>query len=310
MKSVDFDKMAEGLRNWGRWGADDQRGTLNHIDPAALCRAASEVKQGKMFALGLNFDENGPQFGGFRFNPMHYMTAIGQMHDPNNPRSRFSDDVIHMPLQCATQWDALSHVHYDDQFYNGFSTHEHLSSHGATKCGVENMAKPGIASRGVLLDIAKLKGVDILPGDYAVTPDDLNAACEAEGVSIMSGDIVAVRTGQIGNLTRGSREQFMAGQPGCHHTCAEWLYEKSAAAICADNVAVEVMNAETYGGEMYLPMHLLCLRDMGLPFGEMFDLDALAADCAQDGQYTFLLCAPPLAVTHAVGSPINPIAMK
>ena len=159
MKSADFDKMAEGLRNWGRWGPEDQRGTLNHIDPAALQRAAGEVKQGKMFALGLNFDENGPQFGGFRFNPMKYMTAMNQKHSEEFPRSRFNDDVVHMPLQCATQWDALSHVHYDDAFYNGFSIHEHLSLAGASRCGVENMAKPGVASRGVLLDIAKLKGI-------------------------------------------------------------------------------------------------------------------------------------------------------
>jgi len=311
MKSIDFDKMAEGLRNWGRWGPEDQRGTLNHIDPAALCRAAGEVKQGKMFNLGIAFDENGPQFGGFRFNPMKYMSAMDQTMSDVHTRSRFNDDVIHMPLQCATQWDAFSHVHYDGQFYNGFSVHEHLSLAGATRCGVEHMAKPGIASRGVLLDIAKLRGVDILPGDYAIKPDDLNAACEAQGVTVLPGDIVAVRTGQIGNLTRGSREQFFSGQPGCHHTCAEWLHEKSAAAICADNVAVEVMNSETYGDhEIFLPMHMLCLRDMGLPFGELFDFDALAADCAADGQYTFLLCAPPLNITRAVGSPINPIAMK
>ena len=310
MKSADFDKMAEGLRNWGRWGPEDQRGTLNHIDPAALQRAAGEVKQGKMFALGLNFDENGPQFGGFRFNPMKYMTAMNQKHSEEFPRSRFNDDVIHMPLQCATQWDALSHVHYDDHFYNGFSIHEHLSLAGATRCGVENMAKPGVASRGVLLDITKLVGVDILPGDFEIKPDHLNQACEAQGVTVEKGDIVVVRTGQIGKFTRGSREEFYNGQPGCHHTCAEWLYEKNAAAIAADNVAVEGINAETYGDEMMLPMHQLCLRDMGMPFGEMFDLDALAADCAADGQYTFMLVAPPLAITRAVGSPINPIAMK
>jgi len=310
MKSVDFDKVAEKLRNWGRWGDEDQRGTLNHIDPAALCRGAAEVRSGKMFSLGLNFDSNGPQPEGFRFNPMHYMTAMDQILDPRFPRSRYSDDVIHMPLQCATQWDALSHVHYDDAFYNGFSTHEHLSVTGAARCGIENMADPGVASRGVLLDIAKLKGVDILPGETAITPEDLNAACEAEGVSIEKGDIVVVRTGQMGNFTRGSREQFMSSQPGLHHSCAEWLHDKDAAAVAADNVAVEVMNAETYGDEMMLPMHQLCLRDMGLPFGEMFDLDVLAADCAQDGRYTFMLSAPPLAITHAVGSPINPIAMK
>lgn len=310
MKSADFDKIAEGLRNWGRWGPEDQRGALNHIDPAALCRGAASVKQGKMFNLGIDFNRNGPQDGGFRINPMLYMTAVDQIMNPEQPRARFSDDVVHMSLQCATQWDAFAHAHYDGALYNGFHTDECLSTTGASKCGIEHMAKPGIASRGVLLDIAKLKGTDILSPDTEIMPDDLNAACEAEGVKIESGDIVMVRTGWIGKQTRGGRDQFNGLQPGLSPYCAEWLHEKSAAAVCADNVAVEIINAEMIGGEMAMPLHMFCLRDMGLPLGEMFDFDALAADCASDGQYTCLLAAPPLPITNAVGSPINPIALK
>ncbi|MBV1918673.1 MAG: cyclase family protein [Sphingomonadaceae bacterium] len=310
MKAVDFDKLAENLRNWGRWGKEDQRGTLNHIDPAALCRGAAEVRAGKMFNLGINFDRNGPQDGSFRINPMLYVTALDQIMNPEQPRSRFSDDVVHMSLQCATQWDALSHAHYDGALYNGFSADESLSTSGAANCGVEHLAKPGIASRGVLLDIAKLKGTDILSPDTEIMPDDLNAACEAEGVSIESGDIVMVRTGWIGKFTQDGRDSFNGLQPGLSPLCAEWLHQKNAATVCSDNIAVEIVNAEMIGGEMAMALHMFCLRDMGMPLGEMFDFDALAADCAADGQYTCMLAAPPLAITNAFGSPINPVALK
>src|SRR5579862_3146133 len=177
MKRADFDKLAERLRNWGRWGADDQRGTLNHIGPEVLQAAAATVTSGKLFNLGLNFDRNGPQPGGRRFNPMVYPTDLFTPLNPTKPNFVYSDDVVHMPLQAATQWDALGHVHYDGQLYNGCNSRECLTERGAGRMGIEHLATPGIMSRGVLIDIARLKKVERLPIDYAITVDDLNAAC-------------------------------------------------------------------------------------------------------------------------------------
>lgn len=313
MQRPDFDLMAERLRSWGRWGPDDQLGTLNHITPAALVRAGGAVRAGKSFTLGLPFDRTGPQEGGLRFNPMLYVTQIDAQLNPNHPGFVFQDDVVHMPLQCATQWDALCHVHYDGLLYNGCKACDVLGSHGAASHGIEHMAARGIVSRGVLLDIARLKGADRLPGSCAITPGELDAACARQGVSIEPGDIVLIRTGHIRALTlERDRSAFRTQpQPGLTPDCAEWLHDRAVAAVAADNMAVEHLGPEMYAGdEVPLPMHMLCLRDMGMPLGEMFDLEALAADCAADGQSTFLFSAPPLGVTGAAGSPVNPIALK
>ena len=311
MRPANFDRLAEQLRNWGRWGEADQRGALNHIGPQTLKNAAAEVRDGKLFNLGLAFNRDGPQPGRGRFNPMVYPTDLFTPLNPAVPNVCFADDVIHMPLQCATQWDALAHVHYDGQLYNGCVARDCLTQKGALKMGVDHLAAPGIASRGVLVDIARLKGVERLPQDYAITVDDLNAACETQGVSVGVGDILLVRTGHIRAFTvDGDRGRFMGLQPGLGYACAEWAHDKSLAAVAADNMAVELLHPEIFASEAPLPFHMLALRDMGMPLGEMFNLEALAADCAADGRYAFLLTAPPLEVTGGFGSPVNPLALK
>lgn len=312
MRPANFDHLAETLRNWGRWGPEDQRGTLNHIGPEALLRGAAAVQDGKLFNLGLNFDKNGPQpGGGGRFNPKLYATDLFTPLNPAYPDVCYSDDVIHMPLQAATQWDALGHVHYDGHLYNACNARECLTEKGAGKMGIEHLATPGIMSRGVLIDMARFKGVERLPTDYAISVDDLNACCAKQGVGVLPGDIILVRTGHIQLFTVDqNRPGFMGMQPGLSYQTAEWVHDKSAAAVCADNMAVEILHPEGLGSAMPLAFHMLCLRDMGCPLGEMFNLDALAADCAADGRYSFLLAAPPLAVTNGFGSPVNPLALK
>ncbi len=311
MKPANFDHLAEKLRNWGRWGTADQRGTLNHIGPEVLKNAAAQVQSGKLFNLGLRFDKNGPQPGGGRFNPMVYVTDLFTPLNPNVPGVCYSDDVVHMPLQASTQWDALGHVHYDGALYNGCNARECLTDKGALKMGIEHLASPGILSRGVLLDIARFKGVERLASDYAITVDDLNGCCAKQGVTMQTGDILLVRTGHIQVFTQDQdRLRFMGKQPGLTYTCAEWAHDKSLAAVAADNVAVEIIDAAGMHSEMPLAFHMLALRDMGMPLGEMFNLDALAADCAEDGRYTVMLAAPPLEVTNGFGSPVNPLALK
>jgi len=311
MRPVNFDHLAEQLRNWGRWGEADQRGTLNHIGAETLKSAAAEVRAGKLFNLGLRFDREGPQLGRGRFNPMVYATDLFTPLNPAVPNVCYSDDVIHMPLQCATQWDALGHVHYDGQLYNGCNARECLTEKGALKMGINHLAAPGILSRGVLLDIARLKGAPRLPLDYAITVDDLNAAAEKQGVRFATGDILLVRTGHMQRFTEdGDRVAFMGLQPGLSYTCAEWCHDKSLAAVAADNMAVEILHLEGMQSDMPLAFHMLALRDMGMPLGEMFNLEAMAADCASDGRYSFMLSAPPLEVTGGFGSPVNPLALK
>lgn len=305
-----FDLVAESVRNWGRWGPDDMRGTLNHIGPEALQRAAREVQSGKSFALGLPFDGDGPQDGRIRPNPDLSIVLVAQPIGKGG-RTTFSDDFVKMPLQCATQWDALSHVHYDGEMYNGCKVCDNLSETGAICHGVEHLANPGIVSRGVLIDVARHLKVDRLPEAYEIGVDDLRAVLAAQGTTIMPGDIILVRTGQIRCLTiDNDRDRFLYRGSGLHFSCAEYLHDVSAAALAADNLSVEYVDIPNMDNSTGLPLHVCCLREMGMPLGEMFDTEALAADCAADGRYSFMLFAAPLAFTGAVGSPVNPIALK
>ncbi|WUI27454.1 cyclase family protein [Mycobacterium sp. NBC_00419] len=324
----DFRRVADDVRNWGRWGDADELGTLNFINSDKVAQAASLVSDGKVFPLGVDFGSSGPQ-GAFKYrqNPTHVMTIDGgdaetllkygpswlknpgavqlSSYSRNGPM-RFNDDMIIMPLQAATQWDALSHVYYEDKLYNDFPA-DSVTSLGAYYLGIDKVVSKGITSRGVLLDIVKLRGVPthLALGD-PITPAELDEAARTQGVTVEPGDIVLVKTGWWARFV----ETGDGAEPGAglDWTCASWLADHQVAAVAADNLMVENPVSGVDGA--ILPMHMLCLRDMGLMLGEYWNLNDLAADCAADGRYEFQLVAPPLSVTGAVGSPVNPIAIK
>jgi kynurenine formamidase len=299
--------LAKKVSNWGRWGAEDERGTVNFITPDVVKRAAACVRRGQVFSLSLPLNADGPQIGqGGRVNPIHVMSAVNSGYGPEGG-FRFADDLVVMPLQCATQWDSLAHVHYGGQLYNGFPASTTTSA-GAARNSIDKQAA-GIVSRGVLLDLARLHKVDRLPVGRAITPDDLEAAERAQRVRVGSGDVLLLRTGHITVFTKdGDKIGYMKQMPGLGMASVAWLHAREVAAVATDTSAVEVIPFED--PTTPLPVHMLCIRDMGLTLGEMFDLEALAADCAQDGVYEFLFTAPPLNVTGAVGSPLNPLAVK
>lgn len=302
----EFRSTADRVRNWGRWGADDERGALNFITPQKLLEAAAQIQTGRVLSLALPLDENGPQDPRHgRFNPIHRMTRYrgDNAHGQSQGDFSSSDDMMILPLQSSTQWDSLAHLWYGDQLYNGFPS-DRITAAGAARCAISN-AREGVVSRGVLLDVARLKGLDCLPPDYPITPEDLAEAEAVEGVRVGSGDVVLIRTGALGQWQRGGG---FAAQPGLEFRCAEWLHEREAAAVCADNVAVEVIMQPR--GLPLCAFHMVALRDMGLMLGELWVLDALAEDCAADGRYAFFLSAAPLFVPHGVGSPLNPLAVK
>lgn len=302
----EFRNIGQRLRNWGRWGDDDERGTVNLITPDRLVAAARLVRAGEIFDLGIPFDANGPQPGGGRINPVRLMSETGV--DQMFPGAfKYADDYVFMPLQGASQWDSLAHVFYDGHLYNGYPATE-VSPHGARRDSIDKMAK-GIAGRGVLLDIARLHGVDWLELGQVITPDDLERAEQAQGVEVGAGDILLFRTGWRRKfLTENDPVAFMAGEPGLGMACAEWLHSRDVAAVCSDNWAIEVLPGEIEGEIMNV--HMVLIRDMGMTLGEILDFEELAADCAADGVYEFFFCAPPLKFTGAVGSPINPLAIK
>jgi kynurenine formamidase len=303
---VSFKDLGRELSNWGRWGPADQIGTLNLVTPHHVAAAAAQVRTGRVFALSIPVDRDGPQSGAVpgRQNPIHLMSM--HPHDFAPHGMQVSDDWIIMPLQSGTQWDALSHIAYDDLLYNGYSTAEIGARFGARQLAVDAYADR-IVGRGVLLDIARLHDVGWLDGGTPITPVDLEAAQRAQGVTVGAGDFLLIRTGWRAKLLADGRDDWMATEPGLHLDCARWLRDRSVAAVGSDNWAVEVVPS---GTDDYLPLHCVLIRDMGMPLAEMLDLEALAEDCAADGVWSFLFVAPPLRISRAVGSPTTPIAIK
>lgn len=300
--------IAKKVSNWGRWGAEDQRGTLNLITPEVVRRGAACVRRGDVFSLGLSFGSEGPQIGqGGRVNPMHLMSAVGGGYGPDPEGFHYNDDIVVMPLQCATQWDSLAHVYYGDKLYNGYPASS-VTSAGASKNSIDKIAA-GVVSRGVLLDLARAVGVERLAAGHAIKPPELDAAEKQQGTRVQSGDVLLIRTGHITVFTRdGDRVGYMRQMPGLSVDCVEWLHAREVAAIATDTNAVEVIPFED--PRTPLPLHMLCIRDMGLTLGEMFYLEDLAADCASDGVWDFFFTAPPLKVSGGIGSPLNPLAIK
>jgi kynurenine formamidase len=305
---------AEKLSNWGRWGDDDQIGTLNHVMPEDIVTAAGLVRKGKSFGLGIPLDRKGPQSGlfGGRWNPIHTMLATGTdalagRFDETN-KLRYADDAINMPVQAATHWDSLGHIFLDDKMYNGHNA-KHVDGGGVHKLGIEH-TRDRMVGRGVLLDVPRYKGIESLPDGYGICNDELDATARAQGVEIRKGDFVIVRTGQMERcLTAGQWGGYAGGDaPGVKFENCYWCQDKQIAAICSDTWGVEVRPNETT--EVQQPWHWVVIPAMGLTMGEMFYLKELAEDCAADGVYEFFFCGPPLVITGGTGSPINPMAIK
>ena len=304
-----LDALARTVSNWGRWGPDDERGTVNFITPDVVRRAAACVKRGAVFSLGLPLGADGPQIGqGGRVNPVHTMTAIDGRLGPDPDGPRYTDDTITMPLQCATQWDSLAHIFYEGKMYNGYDA-SLVTSSGAARNSIDK-TRDKIVGRGVLLDVARHKGVRALEPGYAITVDDLEATAAAARVSVQRGDLLLIRTGHMSRyLDKHDWRHFdLDPFPGVSVHAAVWMHEKQIAAVASDNYAVEVRPSELPAFRN--PFHVVAIANMGLTLGEIFFLEELAADCAADGRYAFLLVAPPLPVTRAVGTPINPYAIK
>jgi kynurenine formamidase len=303
-------------RNWGRWGPDDRLGTVNFIDEAKRRQAAGLVRRGVSISLSQSFDTDGPQKGWRRrTNPVHTMTdtgtdaAAGKQGFPHGIGG--ADDVIAMPLQCSTQWDGLGHIFDHGMAWNGRPAGDVVTSDGDLVTGIEHLAS-SIVSRGVLLDVGRVVGEDgELPDGFAITEEHLQATIAAQGSTsqVGRGDIVLVRTGRLTRARREGWHDYAGGaSPGLSFWTAGWLHGTEIAAIATDTWGFEVRPNEFPNA--FQPLHQVAIPNIGLLIGEMWDLDALAEDCAGDGVYEFLLAAGPLKVTGAVGAPLNPLAVR
>src|SRR5580693_9635256 len=265
--------------NWGRWGADDVLGTANFITDGLRLTAAGLVRRGASFSLSQRFDMDGPQRGWRRrTNPVHTMlgtgtdAALGNQGFPHGIGG--ADDVIAMPLQCSTQWDGLGHIFDHGKAWNGRDAARTVTSDG-----------------------------------FAITAEHLTTTAAAHGVTVGRGDLVLVRTGQYARALREGWGNYAGGAaPGLSFTTAGWLHRTEIAAVATDTWGFEVRPNEF--DDAFQPLHQVAIPHLGLLIGEMWALEELADDCAADGVYEFFLTAAPLPITGAVGSPVNPIAVK
>jgi kynurenine formamidase len=308
-------RAARAYSNWGRWGNADVLGTANFLTDDIRRAAAGLVHRGASFSLSQRFDMDGPQKGWRRrTNPVHTMLDTGS--DAAHGRQGFphgiggADDVIFMPLQCSTQWDGLGHI-FDHGFaWNGRLADATVTSDGDLVTGIEHLAAH-VCGRGVLLDVGRVIGDTIgeLPDGFAITEQHLTATTEAQSVALRRGDLVLVRTGRHARALREGWGDYAGGDsPGLSFTTAGWLYRTEIAALATDTWGFEVRPNEF--DNSFQPLHQVAIPHIGLLIGEMWALEELAADCAIDGVYEFFLTAAPLPITGAVGSPINPIAVK
>ncbi|HVT21510.1 MAG TPA: cyclase family protein [Mycobacteriales bacterium] len=304
----DFFELAKQVNNWGRWGPEDERGTLNLITAESVRGAAAQVRDGKRFSLAIPMSADGPQLGFVpgRSNPTRQTIAHFELYGDDERGIRFNDDAVQMGVQAATHWDALGHGSYDGRLYNGFPVEAIDAEAGAARLGADKLG--AIVGRGVLLDLPRAFGVDRLEGGHALTPADLEAAEEACRVQVGEGDIVLLRTGQMQHLHAGDKMAYCISTAGPSMQTVKWFHERGAAAVATDNLSFEVYPGED--DQVMFPVHMLHLVEMGMPQGQNFDFEELAADCAADGRYAVFLSATPEPIVGATGAPVTPVAIK
>ena len=292
------DALMKQLSNWGRWGKADQMGTVNLITPAKRKIAATLVKEGYSVSLSSDADtvksvENSKPFG-------HQMTSTGTDAKPMFAMDTYTMDYHGLVL---THLDSLSHMFYGGKVYNGYSQTE-IDNRGARQLAVTAF-KNGFVSRGILMDIPRLKGVKYLELSTPIYPADLDAWEKKAGIKVGSGDIVFIRTGRWARRAEKGQWNTEEAAAGMHVTCARWFHQRDVAIVGSDTHG-ELMPSPVAG--VPFPMHQLLLIAMGTPMLDNCDLEALSAAAAARNRWEFQLTAAPLVVPRGTGSPINPIA--
>ena len=292
--------------NWGRWGEDDQRGTANLLGPDAVAAAAGLIRTGKRFSLGLPLGGDTPGIGN-RPAPRHLFprpmsdAIVGDTLEGLES----ADDVLILDLQASTQLDGFGHFGDRSALYNGYWAGLVTGRSGARRLGIHHQAD-GVVGRGVLLDVARVCGID--PFESAIDAAMLEETASAHGVEVGAGDVLLVRTGWLETWWSDPASRRRRRSSGLAPSVVDWVADRDLAMVAADNRTVEVIPGPE--DAPLLSFHRSALVDLGLLVGELFDLEELATDCAADGVHEFFFVATPLPVVGGVGSPLNPLAIK
>lgn len=292
------DQWMTELSNWGRWGKEDEQGAINLITPAKRKQAMGMVKEGVSFSLARDAEKEKAVDNPAPF--IHQMTRTGVNNTATSSGDLFT--ISHHGY-AHTHMDSLCHFFYKSRMYNGYPQ-ELVTDKGASKLGVNNF-KNGILTRGILMDIPRLKGVDYLEPGTPIYPEDLDAWEKKAGLKVRSGDVVFIRTGRWALRDAKGPWSVSGKSAGLHATCARWLKSRDVAMLGSD-AASDVMPSGVEGVNQ--PIHTLVLVAMGMPIFDNCDLELVSREANRRQRWEFLLTASPIAVPGATGSALNPIA--
>jgi kynurenine formamidase len=289
---------ADNQRCPSKWGAGDERGSGNHMGKESVLRAVKLIKSGEVIDLAHMLSPEGPFFGTRRFD-VHTKRTF--MNPPANRRGSNEEVVITELGQVGTQFDGFAHQTIGDGLYNCFKQDDISSRGGFTKLGIEKVGT--LMTRGVLVDVAGLKGVDMLGDSYEITPQDLQQALQKQGLTLQKGDAVIIHTGW-GKLWGKDNPRYVKSCPGIGIAAAEWLIKQDPMLLGADNWPVEV--APNPDKEISLPVHQIALVINGVHLLENMKLDELAAKKV----YEFAFVMQPLKIKGFSGSTVTPVAIR
>jgi kynurenine formamidase len=289
---------SESQRCPSKWGANDQRGSGNHMKPETVLRAARLIKTGEVFELGRMLSETMPMPAGRRFEIMTKRTR----NDPGRNRRGSNEELVVSEIgQVGTQFDTFSHQMINGSMYNCVKIDDAATRTGFAKMGVEQVG--ALVTRGVLVDVAALKKVAVLPDGYEITPQDLQQALAEQKLTLSPGDAVLVHTGW-GTLWGKDNAKYQRSSPGLGVAAAEWLAKQDPMLVGADNTAVEV--SPNPDKDLAGPGHQIFLVVNGIHLLENLRLDELAARRAHE----FALIVEPLKIQGGTGSSVAPIAIR
>ena len=301
--------------NWGKWGPDDEVGGLNYLGPQEVVAAAGLISDGKVFTLQrLIGDPKGdPVWPGRTAAERTQIFDESSWEGDDAPAFpgglHYADDKISAFLQGSTQYDALGHVWHDGKLWNGYEASTTVG--GMDKASVEPIAQRGVVGRAVLLDMARFRGKPTLETAETFTHEDLIECAKAQGVELRKRDIILIRTNYL-QLFFDLGDKFYEGfcEPGLVYSpeLVQWFQDMEIPNLVTDTIANEVTTDPNNG--VALVLHNALMRNLGVTFTEITDLEELAADCAEDGRYEFFYAAAPIKVALGSGAPVNPIAIK
>lgn len=299
MSKAAFDALMQDISNWGRWGKDDELGTLNLITPAKRRAAADLVVDGVTVSLALDLNKQKDELNA---NPFEHVLSVAEFAGHQVAGDRYSIDYHGF---AHSHMDGLPHFAHKGQFYNGVP-YAAAKPDGAQRLGIHNAGVEGVFTRGVLVDMPRFLGVPFLEPGSAITAKDLEAWEKANGVTIGAGDVLLLRTGRWAKVAQDGQWNFLQRAAGAHASLAAWLKARDVAVIGCDGVS-DVMPSNVEG--LANPLHELVLVGLGMPILDNLDLEGVANAAAQRKRSTFLFVGAPLRVVGGTGSPLNPLAV-